>query len=154
VLPLYSALPYALQKQVFENSDRRKCIISTNIAETSLTIEGIVYVVDSGLVKQLVYNPRCCLDMLQVVPISRAAANQRAGRAGRTQPGTCFRLYSKEAFDSVCPVTTLPAIISSDIKSVMLSLKSLGYSNLLDVDWIDPPAPESYLRGLEELNDL
>ena len=100
VLPLYSALPPRQQERVFAPGPAggRKIVVSTNIAETSLTIDGIVYVVDPGFSKQKVYNPRARVESLLVSPISRASAQQRAGRAGRTQPGKCFRLYTERAF--------------------------------------------------------
>jgi pre-mRNA-splicing factor ATP-dependent RNA helicase DHX15/PRP43 len=102
VIPLYSALPPALQHRIFQprpppikgKKPSRKVIVATNIAETSLTIDGIVFVVDPGFVKQKVFNPRLMVESLLVAPISKASAKQRAGRAGRTQPGKCYRLYT------------------------------------------------------------
>lgn len=109
VVPLYSSLAPAQQQRIFEpppgpkypgGPPGRKCVISTNIAETSLTIDGIVYVVDPGFSKQKVYNPRSRVESLLVSPISKASAQQRAGRAGRTRPGKCFRLYTESAFET------------------------------------------------------
>ncbi|GLE07995.1 hypothetical protein PINS_up018863 [Pythium insidiosum] len=97
VLPMYSQLPADLQAKIFDASDVRKCIVSTNIAETSLTVDGIRYVVDTGYCKVKVYNPKIGMDALQVSPVSQQNANQRAGRAGRTGPGVCFRLYTERA---------------------------------------------------------
>lgn len=96
ILPIYSGLPSDMQAKIFEPTPRnaRKVVLATNIAETSLTIDNIIYVVDSGFVKQTAYNPRTGLDSLIVTPISKASANQRAGRAGRVAPGKCFRLYT------------------------------------------------------------
>jgi pre-mRNA-splicing factor ATP-dependent RNA helicase DHX15/PRP43 len=102
VIPLYSTLPPHQQQRIFEAAPRpnklgkkgRKIIIATNIAETSITIDGIVYVIDPGFSKQKVFNPRMRVESLLVSPISRASAKQRAGRAGRTKPGKCFRLYT------------------------------------------------------------
>ncbi len=103
VLPLYSSLPPAMQQKIFNPAPParapggppgRKIIVSTNIAETSLTIDGIIYVIDPGFSKQKVYNPRIRVESLLVSPISKASAKQRAGRAGRTAPGKCFRLYT------------------------------------------------------------
>jgi pre-mRNA-splicing factor ATP-dependent RNA helicase DHX15/PRP43 len=97
-LPLYSSLPPQKQRAVFEAVKGRKCVVSTNIAETSLTIDGIVYVVDPGFSKQKVYNPRIRVESLLVSPISKASSSQRSGRAGRTKPVKCFRLYTEKAF--------------------------------------------------------
>ena len=107
ILPLYSSLPPQQQNKIFDDAPPankkgipgRKIIFATNIAETSLTIDGIVYVVDPGFSKQKVYNPRLRIESLLVSPISRASAKQRAGRAGRTRPGKCFRLYTKKSFE-------------------------------------------------------
>ena len=96
VLPIYAGLPTDQQAKIFEPTPKgaRKCVLATNIAETSLTIDNIIYVIDCGFVKQTAYNPRTGLDSLIVVPISKASANQRAGRAGRVAAGKCFRLYT------------------------------------------------------------
>ena len=97
MLPIYSQLPADLQAKIFEPTPdgSRKCIVATNVAETSLTVDGILYVLDCGLCKLKVYNPRIGMDTLQLTPVSRANARQRSGRAGRTGPGTCWRLYTK-----------------------------------------------------------
>ena len=102
VLPLYSALPPDQQQAVFEPTPAgyRKVVVATNIAETSITINGVVYVIDPGFSKQKVYNPRIRVESLLVTPISKASARQRAGRAGRTRPGKCFRLYTEESFNT------------------------------------------------------
>lgn len=98
ILPIYSQLRTEDQAKIFEVSPFRKCIVATNIAETSLTLDGVKYVIDTGLCKMKVYNPRIGMDALQVTPVSQANANQRAGRAGRTGPGDCYRLYSETIF--------------------------------------------------------
>ena len=102
VLPLYSALSPDQQQAVFEPApeNTRKVVVATNIAETSITINGVVYVIDPGFSKQKVYNPRIRVESLLVTPISKASARQRAGRAGRTRPGKCFRLYTEESFNT------------------------------------------------------
>ena len=99
-MPVYSALPSELQTKIFEPAPegKRKCIIATNIAEASLTIDGIYYVVDPGFAKIKTYNSKLGMDSLIVAPISQASAKQRAGRAGRTGPGHCYRLYSAHIF--------------------------------------------------------
>jgi len=162
VLPLYSSLPPAQQQRIFEPAPPtkaggppgRKIIVSTNIAETSLTIDGVVYVIDPGFVKQKVYNPRIRVESLLVTPISKASAQQRAGRAGRTQPGKAFRLYTEEAFQKDLQEQTYPEILRSNLSSVVLHLKKLGIDDLVHFDFMDPPAPETLMRALEQLNYL
>ncbi|KAI5294273.1 DEAH-box ATP-dependent RNA helicase prp43 [Ascosphaera acerosa] len=163
VYPLYGTLPPSQQQRIFEPAPPprkaggrpgRKCIISTNIAETSLTIDGIVYVVDPGFSKQKVYNPRIRVESLLVSPISKASAQQRAGRAGRTRPGKCFRLYTEEAFRKELIEQTYPEVLRSNFASTVLDLKKLGVDDLVHFDLMDPPAPETLMRALEELNYL
>ncbi|EEH49466.1 pre-mRNA-splicing factor ATP-dependent RNA helicase PRP43 [Paracoccidioides brasiliensis Pb18] len=163
VYPLYGSLPPGQQQRIFEPAPPprkeggrpgRKCIVSTNIAETSLTIDGIVYVVDPGFSKQKVYNPRIRVESLLVSPISKASAQQRAGRAGRTRPGKCFRLYTEEAFKKELIEQTYPEILRSNLSSTVLDLKKLGIEDLVHFDLMDPPAPETLMRALEELNYL
>jgi pre-mRNA-splicing factor ATP-dependent RNA helicase DHX15/PRP43 len=161
VYPLYGSLPPHQQQRIFEPAPEsfngrpgRKVIISTNIAETSLTIDGIVYVVDPGFSKQKVYNPRIRVESLLVSPISKASAQQRAGRAGRTRPGKCFRLYTKEAYQKELIEATYPEILRCNLASVVLLLKKVGVDDLVHFDFMDPPAPETMMRALEELNYL
>lgn len=163
VLTLYGTLPPHQQQRIFEPAPPpsrpggppgRKVVISTNIAETSLTIDGIVYVVDPGFSKQKVYNPRIRVESLLVAPISKASAQQRAGRAGRTQPGKCFRLYTEKAFKNDLIEQTYPEILRSNLASTVLELKKLGIDDLVHFDFMDPPAPETMMRALEELNYL
>uniref|UniRef100_K7LGT6 RNA helicase n=1 Tax=Glycine max TaxID=3847 RepID=K7LGT6_SOYBN len=123
----------------------RKIMVSTKIAETSLTIDSIVYVIDPGFAKQQVYNPRIRVESLLVSPISKASAHQRSGRAGRTQPGKCFRLYTEK---------TYPEILRSNLAYTVLTLKKLGIDDLVPFDFMDPPAPETLMRALEVLNYL
>lgn len=162
VIPLYSTLSPQQQQRIFEPApaprypggpEGRKCVVATNIAETSLTINGIVYVIDPGFAKQKVYNPRIRVESLLVSPISRASAQQRAGRAGRTQPGKCFRLYTEKAFSELQP-QTYPEILRSNLGSVVLQLKKLGIDDLVHFDFMDPPVPETLMRALEMLNYL
>jgi pre-mRNA-splicing factor ATP-dependent RNA helicase DHX15/PRP43 len=129
-------------------------VVSTNIAETSLTIDGIVYVIDPGFSKQKVYNPRIRVESLLVSPISKASAQQRSGRAGRTRPGKCFRLYTENAFMKELIETTYPEILRSNLGTVVLQLKKLGIDDLVHFDFMDPPAPETLMRALELLNYL
>lgn len=161
--PLYGSLPPNLQSKIFESAPAplqvggvpgRKVVVSTNIAETSLTIDGIVYVVDPGFSKQKLYNPRIRVESLLVSPISKASAQQRAGRAGRTKPGKCYRLYTEEAFKKELIEQTYPEILRSNLASTVLELKKLGIDDLVHFDFMDPPAPETMMRALEELNYL
>jgi len=141
ILPIYSQLPADLQAKIFEKAENnaRKCIIATNIAETSLTVDGIMYVIDSGFCKLKVFNPRIGMDSLQITPISQANANQRSGRAGRTGAGTCFRLFTEAAYLHEMFMNTIPEIQRTNLSNVVLLLKSLGVENLLHFDFMDPP---------------
>jgi len=123
-----------------------QCVVATNIAETSITIDGVVYVIDPGFAKQKVYNPRTRVESLLVSPISRASAQQRAGRAGRTKPGKCFRLYTEASFRKDLIPQTYPEILRSNLSSVVLQLKKLGIDDLVHFDFMDPPAPETMMR--------
>ncbi|OAA57477.1 pre-mRNA splicing factor RNA helicase [Niveomyces insectorum RCEF 264] len=163
IYPLYGTLPPHQQQRIFERAPEpfkkggrpgRKCIVSTNIAETSLTIDGIVYVVDPGFSKQKIYNPRIRVESLLVTPISRASAQQRAGRAGRTRPGKCFRLYTEKAFKKDLIEQTYPEVLRSNLSNTILELKKLGVQDLVRFDFMDPPPPETMMRALEELNYL
>ncbi|XP_059625540.1 probable pre-mRNA-splicing factor ATP-dependent RNA helicase DEAH2 isoform X2 [Cornus florida] len=162
-VPLYSTLPPAMQQKIFEPAPPaltdggppgRKIVISTNIAETSLTIDGIVFVIDPGFSKQRVYNPRVRVESLLVSPISKASAHQRSGRAGRTQPGKCFRLYTEKSFHNDLQPQTYPEILRSNLANTVLTLKKLGIDDLVHFDFMDPPAPETLMRALEVLNYL
>ena len=135
-----------MQQRIFESAPAdkgsmpgRKIVVATNIAETSITIDGIVYVVDPGFSKQKVYNPRVRVESLLVTAISKASAQQRSGRAGRTQPGKCFRLYTEKSFKSEMQENTYPEILRSNLSSVVLQLKKLGIDDLVHFDFMDPP---------------
>lgn len=133
-IPLYSTLSPQQQQKIFApppppsrgGPPGRKVIVSTNVAETSLTIDGIVYVIDPGYSKQKVYNPRVRVESLLVSPISRASAQQRAGRAGRTRPGKCFRLYTEDVFMNDLEEQTHPEILRSNLANTVLELAKLG----------------------------
>ncbi|CAH8589970.1 unnamed protein product [Schistosoma rodhaini] len=161
-IPLYSTLPPNLQQRIFESPPPkrangavgRKVVVSTNIAETSLTIDGVVFVIDPGFAKQKVYNPRIRVESLLVTAISKASAQQRAGRAGRTRPGKCFRLYTEKAYTNEMQENTYPEILRSNLGTVVLQLKKLGIDDLVHFDFMDPPAPETLMRALELLNYL
>lgn len=153
VLPIYSQLPSDLQAKIFQRSSEglRKCVVATNIAETSLTVDGIMYVVDSGYCKLKVYNPRIGMDALQIYPISQANANQRSGRAGRTGPGQCFRLYTERQYKDELLVTTVPEIQRTNLANTVLLLKSLGVQDLLQFHFMDPPPQDNILNSLYQL---
>ena len=156
ILPVYSALPSEMQSKIFEPapSGGRKVVIATNIAETSVTIDGIYYVIDPGFVKQNAYDPKLGMDSLVVTPISQAQAKQRAGRAGRTGPGKCFRLYTENAFQSEMLPTTIPEIQRQNLSHTILMLKAMGINDLLHFDFMDPPPTNTMLTALEELYAL
>uniref|UniRef100_A0A0E0LL37 RNA helicase n=1 Tax=Oryza punctata TaxID=4537 RepID=A0A0E0LL37_ORYPU len=153
ILPIYSQLPADLQAKIFQKAEEgtRKCIVATNIAETSLTVDGIFYVIDTGYGKMKVYNPRMGMDALQVFPVSRAAADQRAGRAGRTGPGTCYRLFTESAYQNEMLPNPVPEIQRTNLGNVVLLLKSLKVENLLDFDFMDPPPQENILNSMYQL---
>ncbi|KAE9454731.1 hypothetical protein C3L33_13370, partial [Rhododendron williamsianum] len=153
ILPIYSQLPADLQAKIFQKAEEgaRKCIVATNIAETSLTVDGIYYVIDTGYGKMKVYNPRMGMDALQVFPVSRAAADQRAGRAGRTGPGTCYRLYTESAYQDEMLPSPVPEIQRTNLGNVVLLLKSLKIENLLDFDFMDPPPQDNILNSMYQL---
>ncbi|KAK0287175.1 hypothetical protein LTS00_010213 [Friedmanniomyces endolithicus] len=156
ICPIYANLPTDLQQRIFEPTPPkcRKVVLATNIAETSLTIDNIVYVIDPGYVKENRYTPATNMESLVAVPISRASANQRAGRAGRTAPGKCFRLYTKWAYYNDLPESTTPEIQRTNLNSVVLLLKSLGINDLINFDFMDPPSPDMLIRSLEQLYAL
>ncbi|KAM3348059.1 hypothetical protein ACQJBY_021769 [Aegilops geniculata] len=156
ILPLYSGLPRGDQDLIFAptSKGKRKVVISTNIAETSLTLEGVVYVVDSGFSKQKCYNPISDLESLVVAPISKASARQRAGRAGRVRPGKCFRLYTEEYYLNEMQSDGIPEMQRSNLVSCIIQLKALGIDNILGFDWPASPSPEAMIRALEILFSL
>ncbi|XP_059657706.1 pre-mRNA-splicing factor ATP-dependent RNA helicase DEAH7-like isoform X2 [Cornus florida] len=153
ILPIYSQLPADLQAKIFQKAEEgaRKCIVATNIAETSLTVDGIYYVIDTGYGKMKVYNSKMGMDALQVFPISRAAADQRAGRAGRTGPGTCYRLYTESAYANEMLQSPVPEIQRTNLGNVVLLLKSLKIENLLDFDFMDPPPQDNIINSMYQL---
>ena len=128
--------------------------MSTNIAETSLTIDGIVYVVDPGFSRQKLYNPRIRVESLLVTPIAKSSAQQRAGRAGRTRPGKCFRLFTEKDFMKELEEQTYPEILRCNLASTVLELVKAGVKDLVRFGWVDAPAPETLMRALELLNFL
>lgn len=156
IAPIYATLPSEMQSKIFDPTPpgARKVVLATNIAETSVTIPGIVYVIDPGYCKQKGYNPKTGMESLLVVAVSQAGAIQRAGRAGRTQPGKCFRLYTKWSFYHEMEKDTLPEILRTNLAQVVLMLMSLGIDNLLEFDFLDAPPVEVLSRSLEQLYAL
>lgn len=154
-LPLYAGLTSEQQLYVFEPApeNTRKVIVATNIAEASVTIDGIVYVVDCGFVKLRAFNPRSGIETLTATPVSQASATQRAGRAGRTKPGKCFRLYTESAYHGLSQ-TTVPEIQRSNLAPVLLQLKALGIDNIVRFGFLTPPPAELVIRALELLFSL
>ncbi|TFY69073.1 hypothetical protein EVG20_g3309 [Dentipellis fragilis] len=156
VCPIYANLPSDMQAKIFEPTPEgaRKVVLATNIAETSITIDGVVFVIDPGFVKQNSYNPRTGMSSLVVVPCSRASANQRAGRAGRVGPGKAFRLYTKWAYTNELEANTVPEIQRTNLGMTVLLLKSLGINDLIGFEFMDPPPGETLMRALELLYAL
>ncbi|KAF3905528.1 hypothetical protein AA313_de0202395 [Arthrobotrys entomopaga] len=153
ILPIYSQMPADLQAKIFEKAEggARKVIVATNIAETSLTVDGIMFVVDAGYSKLKVYNPRMGMDTLQITPISQANSGQRSGRAGRTGPGKAYRLYTEQAYQNEMYIQTIPEIQRTNLSNTVLLLKSLGVKDLLEFDFMDPPPQDTMSTSLFDL---
>jgi ATP-dependent helicase HrpB len=153
VLPLHGELAAEQQDAALLPQARRKIVLATNVAETSVTVEGVTGVVDSGLARLLVFDPRVGLDRLQLTPISRASADQRAGRAGRTQPGICVRLWSAGAHRAR-PEQTEPEIRRVDLAGAVLQLLHLGEKDILRFPWLEPPKEATVVQALALLRRL
>ncbi|KKS91353.1 MAG: ATP-dependent RNA helicase dhx8 [Parcubacteria group bacterium GW2011_GWF2_43_11] len=149
-LPLYGNMVFDEQMKVFKPTRERKVIVATNIAETSITIDGVVYVIDMGFEKRTGFHPETGIQSLDLSPISKASAAQRAGRAGRTQPGMCYRLYPENDFNSR-EEYTVPEIQRTDLAGVVLQMKSLGITDIENFDFIDPPDRESFEAAYKTL---
>ncbi|KAJ2859454.1 DEAH-box ATP-dependent RNA helicase prp22 [Coemansia aciculifera] len=156
ILPMYSSLPSEMQSRIFDPAPpgSRKIVISTNISETSVTIDGIYYVIDPGFVKQNTYDSKSGLDQLIVTPISQAQAKQRSGRAGRTGPGKCYRLYTDSAFQNEMLPNSVPEIQRVNLASTVLQLKAMGINDLIGFDFMDPPPVQILIAALELLHSL
>lgn len=160
-LPLYASLASNAQQKAFEplGKNRRKIICATNIAETSLTVPGVRYVIDSGLRKIRVWKPDLGMDTLLTTPISQAAASQRMGRAGREMPGKCFRLFTEETYMTELPKQTEAEIVRSDVAAAVLMLKRAGVDDVLGFEWVESPGKKAIsaallkLYGLKALDD-
>ncbi|CAH0555809.1 unnamed protein product [Brassicogethes aeneus] len=156
ILPVYANLPSDMQAKIFEPTPpgARKVVLATNIAETSLTIDNIIYVIDPGFAKQNHFNSRTGMESLMVVPISKASANQRAGRAGRVAAGKCFRLYTAWSYKHELEDNTVPEIQRINLGNAVLMLKALGINDLVHFDFLDPPPHETLVLALEQLYAL
>ncbi len=153
ILPLYARLSGSQQRLIFAAAGQQKIIVATNIAETSLTIPGIKYVIDAGLARILEYNPRSQTTGLPIKPISMSSAEQRKGRCGRVQNGICIRLYSQEEF-SQKPMYTPPEIMRSNLAGVILRMLSLNLGSVNSFPFVDRPQPKSIRDGIDILDDL
>jgi ATP-dependent helicase HrpB len=153
MVPLYGDLPPEQQDAALLRGERRKVVLATNVAETSVTVEGVTGVVDSGLARVLTYDPGVGLDRLRLTPISRASADQRAGRAGRTQPGVCVRLWSASA-QRGRPEQTEPEVRRVDLAGAVLQLLALGESDVLKFPWLEPPRAATVTQALGLLRRL
>lgn len=153
VLPFYSALPVNMQMKVFEPTRQgvRRVVVATTIAETSVTIDGIRYVIDPGVVRLPVYDPAQGFGALVTTLTSKASAKQRAGRAGRVAPGKCLRLMTEEHYHDLLPEQTIPEMQRSDLSWVVLLLKALGIDDILHFEFLSPPSAETMIRALELL---
>lgn len=153
VLPIYSSLPADVQGRIFRKQEEniRKIIVATNIAETSLTVDGIKYVIDCGYSKLKVYNPKIGLDSLRITPISLANANQRSGRAGRTAPGVAYRLYTADSAVEDMYSQAIPEIQRTNLANTLLQLKSLQIEDIFNFPFIDPPPVQNLMASLYEL---
>ncbi|XP_042405159.1 pre-mRNA-splicing factor ATP-dependent RNA helicase DEAH10-like [Zingiber officinale] len=152
VVPIYASLPSEQQMNAFKPapSGFRKVILATNIAETSVTIPGIKYVIDAGLVKARSYNPVTGMESLIIIPTSKAQALQRSGRAGREGPGKCFRLYPESEFGKLAD-TTVPEIKRCNLSNVVLQLKALGIDDIIGFDFMEKPSRMTIVKSLEQL---
>lgn len=153
VLPLYARLSVRDQDRVFNPGTKRRIVLATNVAETSLTVPRIHYVVDPGLARVKRYSPRQKLDRLHIEPISQASADQRKGRCGRIAPGTCFRIYSQTDFESRAAYTD-PEIRRAALAGVILRMLSLGLGRIEDFPFLEPPDPRAIADGWQQLHEL
>ena len=161
-LPLYSGLPPAQQLAAFYPMPRgsgggpppRKCIVASGVAETSLTVEGVVFVIDCCFSRSTFVDPASGVEALLTVPASKASCAQRAGRAGRSQPGGCYRLCTEQHFQSSLPPASVPEVQRTDCVALVLQLKALGVDNLLNFEWLAPPPVAAMARALEHLYAL
>ncbi|HEY1187650.1 MAG TPA: ATP-dependent helicase C-terminal domain-containing protein [Gemmata sp.] len=153
VLPLHGDLPPEQQDRALQKLDRRKVVLATNVAETSVTVDGVTAVVDSGLARVMEFEPSVGMDRLRLVPISRASADQRAGRAGRTAPGVCVRLWDEPSHRGR-PEQTAPEIRRVDLCGAVLQLAALGEPDVRKFPWLDAPSEDAVAQALKLLDQL
>ena len=153
IVPLYARQSAQEQARVFAPHQGRRVVLATNVAETSLTVPGIRYVIDSGLARVKRYSHRNKVEQLQVEPIAQSAAKQRAGRCGRVSSGVCFRLYEEDDFKQRAAHTE-PEILRSSLAGVILRMKSLGLSAVEEFPFVDRPLPRMISDGYQLLNEL
>src|SRR5690606_24473348 len=153
VLPLHGELPPEQQDRAVARGDRRKIIVSTNVAETSLTIDGVTVVIDAGLARQARFDPHRGINTLLIEKISRASADQRAGRAGRTAPGVCLRLWTEREHEQRA-AQELPEVRRLDLSEVVLTLKASGIDDIDAFPWFEKPDPVALARAETLLTDL
>lgn len=153
VCPLYAALSVEQQLSIFSSTPKlcRKVILATNIAETSITIPGIKYVVDIGFVKHRHFDAKKGVSSLLIKPISRSSCRQRAGRAGREGPGECYRLFTEDSFYKNLEEDSCPEILRANLANVILLLKACGTDNIFDFNFLESPSLDILRNGLEEL---
>ena len=151
IIPIYSQLSKEAQNRIFDKSENRKVILATNIAETSLTIPGIRYVIDTGMGKWKVYNSLIGMDMLQVFPETKQNAEQRKGRAGRMENGICYRMYPERTYLTEFLDNPIPEIQRSNLSNILLQLKSIGIHNVREFGFIDKPTEGNIMNSLYEL---
>ncbi len=151
--PLYGDLPFEEQERAILPAKNRKIVLATNIAETSLTIEGVHVVIDSGLTRRLRYDPSTGMNRLTTLSVSKASAEQRKGRAGRLGPGYCYRLYSPHAFQSMVPFTP-PEILTSDLSALALELAAWGVKDPSLLSWLEAPPSAAWASARALLTDL
>ena len=153
VLPLYARLSQAEQEQIFHPRGNARVVLATNVAETSLTVPGIRYVVDSGLARVKRYSWRNKVEQLRIEPVSRASANQRAGRCGRVGPGVCIRLYDELDFNARAPFTD-PEVLRSSLASVILRMKALKLDDIEQFPFVEAPPGRAVADGYHLLQEL
>lgn len=156
ITPCCGSMPFEEQQKIFEETpeNHRKVVLATNIAETSLTIDGIKYVIDCGYFKQNEYNPKSGIYSLVLKRITRFQAIQRAGRAGRTQPGKCYRLYRQFEFTNTMQEATTPEITRCNVESVILDIIAMDIPNPLEFPFMDPPSRDAIMEALQHLKEL
>jgi HrpA-like RNA helicase len=147
IVPLYSSLPQNMQEKAFETSIDRKIILSTNISESSVTVDGLYYVVDTGYVKVKVFDTEKSVETMMVMPCGKSSARQRLGRAGRVKKGECYRIYTLDEYEKM-PDRLPPEILRIDLANYILKLKGLGIQDITRFEVLDPPTEFSLIKAI------